>query len=79
VAAHLGTGFGEISSASTVFTGTRWLHALDLTVVHTDTSVIASVIGRAAPLTAQSPHVRHSPQPIRTATRDVPALPTMNR
>jgi hypothetical protein len=57
----------------------RWLHALDLTVVYTDTNVIASVIGRAAPLTAHSPHVCQSPQPISAATREVPALPTMDR
>ena len=56
----------------------RWLHALDLTVVYADTSVIASVIGRAAPLTAQSPHVCQNPQQINAATRDVPALPTID-
>ena len=56
----------------------RWLHALDLTVVYTDTSVIASVIGRAAPLTAGSPHVCENPQPLSAATREVPALPTID-
>lgn len=35
----------------------RWLHALDLSTVHSDGRVVASVIGRAAPLTAHSPHV----------------------
>lgn len=35
----------------------RWLHALDLSTLHSDGRVVASVIGRAAPLTAQSPHV----------------------
>jgi len=35
----------------------RWLHALDLAAVHSDGRVVASVIARAAPLTAQSPHV----------------------
>ena len=57
----------------------RWLHALDLTVVYADTNVIASVIGRAAPLTARSPHVCENPQPISAATREVPALPAIDR
>ncbi len=57
----------------------RWLHALDLTVVYTDTNVIASVIGRAAPLTPRSPHVCENPQPISPATREVPALPAIDR
>jgi len=57
----------------------RWLHALDLTVVYTDTKVIASVIGRAAPLTARSPHVCENPRPISDDTRDVPALPAIDR
>ncbi len=35
----------------------RWLHALDLAAVHEDGRVVASVIARAAPLTAHSPHV----------------------
>ena len=57
----------------------RWMHALDLTVVYTDTNVIASVIGRSAPLTAQSPHVCQNPQPISIGTRDVPVLPAIDR
>jgi len=57
----------------------RWLHALDLTVVYTDTNVIASVIGRAAPLTARSPHVCENPSPISAATFDVPVLPVIDR
>jgi hypothetical protein len=35
----------------------RWLHALDLSTLHSDGRVVASVIARAAPLTAHSPHV----------------------
>ena len=42
-------------------------------------NVIASVIGRAAPLTTQSPHVCENPQPISAATREVQALPTIDR
>lgn len=40
---------------------TRWLHALDLSTLHSDGRVVASVIARAVPLTAHSPHVCQSP------------------
>ena len=35
----------------------RWLHALDMTVLYPTNRVIAAVIARAAPLTANSPHL----------------------
>lgn len=35
----------------------RWLHALDMTVLYPSGRVIAAVIARAAPLTADSPHL----------------------
>jgi hypothetical protein len=35
----------------------RWMHALDLSTLHSDGRVVASVIARAVPLTAHSPHV----------------------
>jgi hypothetical protein len=38
----------------------RWVHALDLTVVHPHAAVIASILSRAAPLTADSPHLCRS-------------------
>jgi hypothetical protein len=40
---------------------TRWLHAVDLSTLHSDGRVVASVIARAVPLTAHSPHVCQSP------------------
>ncbi len=54
----------------------RWLHALDLSTVHNDGRVVASVIGRAAPLTAHSPHVcegRTVPSPDTVGLRVFPA------
>ncbi len=38
----------------------RWVHALDLTVVHPDAAVIASILSRAAPLNSDSPHLCRS-------------------
>src|SRR5664279_5576440 len=35
----------------------RWLHLLDMTVLYPDRYVIDAVIARAAPLTADSPHL----------------------
>ena len=35
----------------------RWLHALDMTVLYPNGRVIAAVIARAVPLTAESPHL----------------------
>jgi hypothetical protein len=35
----------------------RWLHALRLAQMHSDGRVVASVIARAVPLSAESPHV----------------------
>jgi hypothetical protein len=35
----------------------RWLHALDMTMLYPNGSVIAAVIARAVPLTADSPHL----------------------
>jgi hypothetical protein len=38
----------------------RWVHALDLIVVHPHAAVVASILSRAAPLTADSPHLCRS-------------------
>lgn len=35
----------------------RWLHALDMTMLYPNGRVIAAVIARAVPLTAESPHL----------------------
>ena len=57
----------------------RWVHALDLTVVYPDSRVIAAVIGRAVPLTANSPHLCDSNNDITEVTRRVPLLPPIDR
>lgn len=57
----------------------RWVHALDLTVVYPDSRVIAAVIGRAVPLTANSPHLCDSNNDITDVTRRVPLLPPIDR
>ncbi len=68
----------------------RWLHALDLAGLHSDGRVVASVIARAAPLTAHSPHacegrtagapeaagLRVFPMRDRWAPSPVPLLPS---
>ena len=52
----------------------RWLHALDLTVLHS-TQVAASVIARCAPLTASSPHLCDGELSLAPATRSLPVFP----
>ena len=49
----------------------RWVHALDLTVVYPDGRVIAALIARAVPLTADSPHLCQSNNGITEPTRRV--------
>lgn len=57
----------------------RWLHALDLAGSCGDGRVVASVIGRAAPLSAHSPHVCESETlPVRTSD-DGPVFPLDDR
>lgn len=57
----------------------RWVHALDLTVAYPDGRVIAAVIARAVPLTADSPHLCHSNNAITEVTSRVPLLPPVDR
>ena len=56
----------------------RWVHALDLTVVYPDGRVIASVIARAVPLTANSPHLCQSNNAITPPTQRVALLPPVD-
>jgi hypothetical protein len=56
----------------------RWVHALDLTVVYPDGRVIAAVIGRAMPLTADSPHLCRSNNAITEVTARVALLPSVD-
>jgi len=53
----------------------RWLHALDLTALYPSGAVVAAVIARAAPLTAQSPHLCEGTVAVMPTTRAVPVLP----
>jgi hypothetical protein len=57
----------------------RWVHALDLTVVYPDGRVIATVIARAVPLTADSPHLCHSNNAITDVTRQAALLPPIDQ
>ena len=57
----------------------RWLHVLNLSVVYPDTRVMASMIARAAPITARSPHMCLGIAPIAEATRGVALLPPIDR
>lgn len=53
----------------------RWLHALDMTVLYESPRVIAAVIARAAPLTADSPHLCQGSLTLSPATLVLPLLP----
>lgn len=57
----------------------RWLHALDMTVVYPSGRVVAAVIARAAPLTADSPHLCQSTVTITEATRSMSLLTALNQ
>jgi hypothetical protein len=57
----------------------RWLHALDMTVVYPSDRVIAAVIGRAAPLTADSPHLCEGTTSVMSGTRSMKVLPRSDR
>jgi hypothetical protein len=47
----------------------RWLHALDLTTLYPNGLVIAAVIARAVPLTADSPHLCQGTVTVTESTR----------
>jgi len=57
----------------------RWLHLLDMTVIYPDRYVIDAVIARAAPLSADSPHLCNGTHPVTDATRQLPLLPPIDR
>jgi hypothetical protein len=57
----------------------RWVHALDLAALYDDGRVVASVIARAAPLTAHSPHVCQGSSPVTDRTRSLPVFPASDR
>jgi hypothetical protein len=57
----------------------RWIHALDLAALYPNTCVIAAVIARAAPLTADSPHLCQGTVTVTEATRQLPILPNTDQ
>jgi hypothetical protein len=57
----------------------RWLHALELTVIYPDNCVVASVIGRAMPLTANSPHLCQGNSEISESTAQMSLMPTIDQ
>jgi hypothetical protein len=56
----------------------RWLHALDMTTVYPTGRVIAAVIARAAPLTADSPHLCQGTVTVTETTRSMSLLNALN-
>ncbi len=57
----------------------RWLHALALAGLHSDGRVVASVIARAAPLSAHSPHVCEGTTPPSDGASDALVFPADDR
>ena len=57
----------------------RWLHVLDMIVIYPDRYVIDAVVARAAPLSANSPHLCRGACAVTDATRQMPLLPPIDR
>ncbi len=57
----------------------RWLHVLDMAVIYPDRYVIDAVVARAAPLSANSPHLCRGTRAVTDATRQMPLLPPIDR
>ena len=57
----------------------RWLHLLDMTVIYPDRYVIDAVIARAAPLSADSPHLCRGTHAVTDTTRHLLLLPPIDR
>ena len=53
----------------------RWLRALDMTVLYPSGRVLAAVIARSAPLTANSPHLCQGTLALTPEARSLPVLP----
>jgi hypothetical protein len=54
----------------------RWLRALDMTVLYPSGRVLAAVIARSAPLTANSPHLCEGTLTVTPDAKSLPVLPT---
>ena len=57
----------------------RWVHALDLTIVYPEGRVIAALIARAMPVTADSPHLCQSNNKITEVTAQMTLLPPIDQ
>lgn len=57
----------------------RWVRALDLTAVYPNGRVAAAIIARAAPLTADSPHLCQGTISVTDVTRRMAVLPTTDQ
>ena len=85
-AATITTATGTITlaaSSDTLICGpcalARWLHVLDMAVDYPDRYVIDAVVARAAPLSANSPHLCRGACAVTDATRQMPLLPPIDR
>lgn len=57
----------------------RWIRALDLTAVYPNGRVVAAVIARAAPVTANSPHLCEGVLAVSDSTCEMALLPTTDQ
>jgi len=57
----------------------RWLHALDLTAIYPNPNVVTAVIARAAPLTANSPHLCQGRPEVGESIQSLPVLPSIDQ
>jgi len=57
----------------------RWLHVLDLTAIYPNPGVVTAAIARAAPLTANSPHLCEGRTEVCEQTRSMPVLPNIDQ
>ncbi|MEP6562973.1 MAG: hypothetical protein ABJD68_18075, partial [Nakamurella sp.] len=57
----------------------RWLHALDLTSIYSRPGVVTAVLARAAPLTANSPHLCAGTVEVCERTRSMLVLPSVDQ
>ena len=57
----------------------RWLHLLDLAVIHSDGCVVTAMIARTAALVADTPHVCRGAHPLTALHPRSPLLPVVDR
>ncbi len=57
----------------------RWLHLLDLAVIHSDGCVVTATIARTAVLVPDTPHVCRDGHPLTACTPRSPLLPVVDQ